>query len=324
MRRQREPHNSARPYRRVFVLSGGGALGAIQVGQLRALVEADITPDALVACSVGALNAAGYAQAPGLDRVGALEEYWRGLTRDDVFPGGKAHRLWHLATGRPYLHRADGIHKIVERWCGGSDLSELELPIEVATVNLTTGRLSYFSRGDPFQILAASCALPGIFPPVVIGGQTHVDGGVLASVPLERARSYQADEIWVLDCAQGTPYRAVTPTTALGAFVESFAVARYELAGGTAQRARSGDARVRFVPAPDVGARRLDDFSRTGALIESAYDLTRRALDAGLGDRREPLASPANSSRRTRRHLLRRSNRAGALTSPVGAESDGI
>jgi hypothetical protein len=41
-----------------FVLSGGGSLGAVQVGMLRALADQQVAPDLLVGTSVGALNAA--------------------------------------------------------------------------------------------------------------------------------------------------------------------------------------------------------------------------------------------------------------------------
>ncbi|TML78074.1 MAG: hypothetical protein E6G04_08615, partial [Actinobacteria bacterium] len=47
-----------------FVLSGGGVLGAVQVGQLRALIEAGVVPDVLIGTSVGALNAAAIAADP--------------------------------------------------------------------------------------------------------------------------------------------------------------------------------------------------------------------------------------------------------------------
>ena len=53
---------AARPqpggFRDAVVLSGGGSLGAAQVGALRALLESGVRPDLLVGCSVGALNAA--------------------------------------------------------------------------------------------------------------------------------------------------------------------------------------------------------------------------------------------------------------------------
>src|SRR5947208_5904427 len=75
--------------REAVVLSGGGSLGAAQVGALQALFEAGIVPDVVVGCSVGALNAAYVAVDPTPQRVGELEHIWRGMTRDTVFPDGR-------------------------------------------------------------------------------------------------------------------------------------------------------------------------------------------------------------------------------------------
>ena len=43
--------------RTAFVLSGGGSLGALQVGMLQALTDAGIRPDLLMGTSVGAVKA---------------------------------------------------------------------------------------------------------------------------------------------------------------------------------------------------------------------------------------------------------------------------
>src|SRR4051794_32688820 len=80
----------ARPApREAVVLSGGGALGAAQVGALQALFEAGIVPDVVVGCSVGALNAAFIAVDPTAARAAELEQVWRGMSRAAVFPGGR-------------------------------------------------------------------------------------------------------------------------------------------------------------------------------------------------------------------------------------------
>ena len=86
------PHRSRSVLRRLlggdkpvaFVLSGGASLGSIQVGMLRALFEAGITPDFLVGTSVGAVNAAWVAGWPGLEGISKLEQIWLGLRREDV------------------------------------------------------------------------------------------------------------------------------------------------------------------------------------------------------------------------------------------------
>src|SRR5438067_13346167 len=69
-----------------FVLSGGGSLGAVQVGMLRALFESNLRPDFLIGTSVGAVNAAWVAGRPDPDAMVDLADIWLGLRRQDVFP----------------------------------------------------------------------------------------------------------------------------------------------------------------------------------------------------------------------------------------------
>ena len=75
LRRNRLPKVEAR-YHDAFVLSGGGSLGAIQVGALQALSAAGVRPDVLIGCSVGALNATFVAIDPRPRRMAELEALW--------------------------------------------------------------------------------------------------------------------------------------------------------------------------------------------------------------------------------------------------------
>ena len=75
--------------KRTFVLSGGGALGSLQVGALRALLEHKVQPDMLVGCSAGALNAAVLARGATLEQVEHAAEIWRRVTTQIVYPGGR-------------------------------------------------------------------------------------------------------------------------------------------------------------------------------------------------------------------------------------------
>ena len=63
-----------------FVLSGGGSLGAMQAGQLRALFEAGITPDLVIGVSAGALNGAAVAHRPSVETAEQLASIWQGLS----------------------------------------------------------------------------------------------------------------------------------------------------------------------------------------------------------------------------------------------------
>jgi NTE family protein len=69
-----------------LVLAGGGSLGAVQVGMLQALVEADVVFDLVIGASVGAINGAYFAARPNAKGVSELADFWRSLRKSDVFP----------------------------------------------------------------------------------------------------------------------------------------------------------------------------------------------------------------------------------------------
>ncbi|MFF4796571.1 patatin-like phospholipase family protein [Streptomyces sp. NPDC001276] len=69
-----------------FVLSGGGSLGAAQVGMLRAMTAHGIRPDLVVGTSVGSLNAAYFAARPDAQGVEELARVWLQVGEHDVYP----------------------------------------------------------------------------------------------------------------------------------------------------------------------------------------------------------------------------------------------
>ncbi|MCW2867093.1 MAG: alpha/beta hydrolase, partial [Marmoricola sp.] len=103
-------------HRDVFVLSGGAARGAVQVGMMEVLLAHGITPHALVGTSVGALNAAFVGARPDLSRVWELRSRWLDLTTRDIFPGGTLTRVGHLLRQRPYLFSSAALARLVEDW----------------------------------------------------------------------------------------------------------------------------------------------------------------------------------------------------------------
>jgi NTE family protein len=89
-----------------FILAGGGSLGAVQVGMLRALLESGIEPDMVVGSSVGAINGAYFAGDPTLEGISRLERLWGGLKRSDIFPW-TWRRLLGFIRGRGHLVPSD-------------------------------------------------------------------------------------------------------------------------------------------------------------------------------------------------------------------------
>mgnify|MGYP000053028736 FL=1 len=190
--------------KRAFVLSGGGSLGALQVGALRLLLEKNIVPDIVVGCSVGALNASFLAGTPTLQEVTRLEEVWRSVTTERVYPGSKLHILWRLVTGKDSLHDNRRFYEFLqESGCSPSltfgDLHGARL--YVTAMHLPTGRLHVFGD-NPHDLvldaLMASTALTPLHPPWEINGERYVDGGTVTPLPLRVALERGATEIYAL------------------------------------------------------------------------------------------------------------------------------
>ncbi|HZP30186.1 MAG TPA: patatin-like phospholipase family protein [Acidimicrobiia bacterium] len=264
-------------YSCAFVFSGGGNLGSIQVGMLRALLEAGITPDLLVGSSVGALNAAFMACGPTLERLDTLERVWRGLRSSDIFVGSRRSQLAHLLRRHDHLHDSSGLAAIVKEHIRVDDLSQLPVHLEVATTDLHEGEARWWSSGAPALILCASAALPGIFPPMQLDGHLHVDGGVLAPIPVQRAIDLGASTIWVLDVGAERPVRIADKMHALEVFMASFATSRRKMA--LAPVPVPDGVVVHQLPFPEIGDLGRTDFSTSGRLLDEAYALTRDHLD---------------------------------------------
>ena len=182
-----------------FVLSGGGSLGAVQVGMLQALTERQVTPDLLVGTSVGAVNAA-FLAGHGTDpaALGRLAHTWASVRRRDVFPLQPWRRLLVGAAGRTALCSSHGLARLVADRLTFRDLRQAEIPLHVVATDLLTGEEVLLSDGDALSAVLASAAIPGVYPAVVRDGRTLVDGGLANNAAISQAVALGADRVFVL------------------------------------------------------------------------------------------------------------------------------
>ena len=265
--RQRHDDNPFGRQRVAFVLSGGGSLGAMQAGQLLAMLEAGITPDLVIGVSAGALNGAAIAYDPTTGAAEQLATIWQGLRREYIFRGSRHERAWHVLRGHPNLYRSDGLVDLVNRFLPVNNLSELSTPFEACTVNIDDARLDFHSTGDPRKVLVASASLPGMFRPVVINGSRHVDGGIAMTLPVQRAGDLGATTIFAFDCRAGTKHHLPTDLSALDVLTSSIAVTREILTPS------HDHLNVIRLPAPDIQGIGLFDFSQASRLIAEGHDM---------------------------------------------------
>jgi NTE family protein len=165
-----------------LVLGGGAARGFAHIGVVRALAAHGIVPDVIVGTSIGAVVGGCFA-AQQLDK---LEEWARGLSVRSV--------LGYLDINLSGSGLIRGTHLAKELIVGLKDTMIQDLPTRFAAIatEFNTGHEIWLTRGRLVDALQASYALPGIFPPVLIGGRWLVDGALVNPVPVSAARALGA------------------------------------------------------------------------------------------------------------------------------------
>ncbi|RSN03783.1 patatin-like phospholipase family protein [Amycolatopsis roodepoortensis] len=258
-----------------FVLGGGGSLGAMQVGMLRALTEAGITPDLVVGTSVGSLNAA--VLALGGESGDRLDRIWSRMTRHEAFPGGVFSQVRTLRHSKTNLFPNTGLAAIVDEHIGeGARFEDLALPLGVVATDVDTAEPLLIRSGPVLAPLLASCAIPGIYPPVPFGERMLYDGGLVANVPMRQALAMGAKSLVVLDCAfpgkmPGAPqtFAEVLMFTAMIS-MRNQAVLEAPIA--------AAEVPVVYVPGPKPVRVSPLDFRHTTTLTAEAYDAAKTYL----------------------------------------------
>lgn len=184
--------------RTAFVLGGGGMLGATEVGMLRALLERQIVPDLVIGSSVGALNGVAVAAEPNLESVKRLTDAWTSLQARDIFSSSVVGQVANLFRHRTHLHGSEGLHRLVADAAGDTCIEHLPVPFQCVAACVETASAHWFSSGPIVDAVLASCAVPGLLPPVRIGDRHYLDGGLVASVPVGRAVELGAERVFVL------------------------------------------------------------------------------------------------------------------------------
>ncbi|WP_329525113.1 patatin-like phospholipase family protein [Streptomyces sp. NBC_01462] len=261
---------SASPDIVAFVLQGGGSLCASQVGALRALTQAGITPDLVVGSSAGALNGVAFAADPSIEGIERLEALWLSIKRRHVAPFSLRTLVMAVVGRGEAAVSSTGLRQLLRFGVGVGRLEDVVVPAHVVATDFETGAAVVLSRGNAVSALLASAAFPGLYPPVRVGERLLIDGGVSADTPVLQAEALGATTIYVLPAA-------VTKETDRHA--HAVLLAAYRAVGQILdERERRDVAAVRGtvvrLPAADTPVGSLIDFRDTRRLVQAGYSLT--------------------------------------------------
>lgn len=212
---------AARPAPKIaLVLGGGGTRGFAHVGVIKALEAQGIFPDIIVGTSVGsaigALYAAGYT---GFQ----LQEMSIPMKEERVVDWSWPNR--GLFTGKP-------LQTFINQAVKQAPLERLRRTFAVVATDLASGEKVVFRTGNTGLAVSASCAVPGVFQPVVINGRSYLDGGLVRPVPASEARALGADFVIAVNISN-LPQNNRTDTT-VDVLMQTFdimsqTINRYEL-----------------------------------------------------------------------------------------------
>lgn len=183
-----------------LALSGGGAKGFAQLGVVRAMRELGIPIDGVAGTSSGALSAfLVAAEHTDHEMRRAARRFheagpFRGLTLP-IFS----------------LKRGDKLTATLIDQGGRTYLEDLWLPLVAVSSNLTRRAVALHTRGPAWEALRASCAVPGVFEPHVLGGELHVDGGLTDNLPVRVARDQLPGRVIAVDVSGMVPLQTLGP-----------------------------------------------------------------------------------------------------------------
>jgi NTE family protein len=181
-----------------FVLGGGGILGAHEVGMLRALAEREVVPDFVLGTSIGAVNGALFAADPSPAGVSRLTSLWLSANLVEVSPGGLLRRAGTLARTGTHVQSLGELRARLVQALPVTRVEDLAVPFQCVAASIERAAEHWFDSGDLADVVLASCAVPGLLPPVKIGDEHFIDGGIVNSIPVARAVALGARTIYVL------------------------------------------------------------------------------------------------------------------------------
>lgn len=208
-----------------LALGGGAARGAAHIGILKVLERENIPVHIITGTSIGAIIGAMYSTHPNaLEVEESAREYIESKqfkrTRFDFLEGKKyaekgsgffykfTHHVkknffYNLSLARKSLISGKEFRGHIEALVDDIDIGETRLRFAAIAADLTSGSTVVFKSGPLRAAVSASCAIPGILPPVKLDGHELVDGGCIDLIPVGPASELGANLVIAIDVSKG-------------------------------------------------------------------------------------------------------------------------
>jgi len=278
-----------------LALGGGGARGLAHLGILQELERAEISVDFLTGSSMGALIAAVYAQSPSAAR--AVERFraylastefnktnvdflhsptreevprWEGMFQRFASFIRKGIFYSQSLTRQAPISEADFTQNI-NFLLDDRNLEETAIPLAVVALDLKSCQEVVLQKGSIRSAVSASCAIPGILPPIKIQDWELIDGGWIDRVPVRPARNMGADFVIAVDVAEELD-EDTDFSTGLGIVLRTYDISRCALSRLQLEEAD-------LIVCPDVSKVHWSDFGHLDECIWAGAEAIRQKTE---------------------------------------------
>ena len=175
------------PARIALVLGGGAARGFAHIGVLKILESNGIPIHMIVGTSAGSFVGSLYAYGLNAYQIQKLSlDIQRSDIADFTIPDNG-------------FIKGDLLEEYVNRMLRNTTMEKLRIPFYATATELPNGKETVFGTGNTGKAVRASCSIPGVFNPAMIGNKMYVDGGVVSPVPVDAAKRLGADVVIAVD-----------------------------------------------------------------------------------------------------------------------------
>lgn len=263
------------------VLGSGGARGITHIGVLKYLVEHNYEIDEVVGSSIGALIGAAFAEG----KIEELGVWMSKLTKRDVF------RLMDFADPRFGLLKGDRVLSTLQDVFENNKIEDLGIKYTAIATDLLNECEVVLREGSIYEAIRASIAIPGFFKAVALDHKFLVDGGVLNPLPINHVQN--KDNLIIAVNLEGLPVLQdaldYNKLNSFGIVSESYRMMRRQLTKLHVE-IYNPDYLI-DIPHNISG---IWDFDRASALIESGYELAKKALESPARKQTSTICSYTN------------------------------
>jgi len=169
------------------VLGAGASKGFAHIGVLKVLESHKIPVHIVVGTSVGSFVGSLYAYGYSPYE---LQTIALGIQKNDIAD--------YVIPDNGFI-KGEKLENFVNVRVKYTPMEKFKIPFYAVATNIQNGEEMIFGRGNPGKAVRASCSLPGIFNPVLIGDKYYVDGGVVNPLAADVARRFGADVVIAVD-----------------------------------------------------------------------------------------------------------------------------